>query len=913
LPLSPGTRLGAYEIVAKIGEGGMGEVWRATDTRLKRQVALKVLPAAFVTDPERIARFQREAEVLAALNHPNIAQIFGIEESNGVTALVLELVDGPTLADRISRGPIPIDEALPIAKQIAEALEAAHEQGIIHRDLKPANIKLRDDGTIKVLDFGLAKLAEPAVTSASRPVSPLTNSPTITSPAMTGVGLLLGTAAYMAPEQARGRMVDKRADVWAFGVVLFEMLTTKRAFEREDITDTIVAVLSTEPDWSALPAVASSGLRQLLRRCVEKDPKRRLRDIGDARIQIEDLVHGRTPDVSEKSVAPKPSRLRTAALTVAVAIAASALTGWAAWRFRPVQRPPLVTRFSIPVPEGQPFTNAGRLLLAFAPDGTSLVYNANFRLHLRAMSDLSEHVISGSEEAGGLQNPAFSPDGKALVFYSGADRSLKRLDTSGGTAVRICAADAVFGVSWSEHGIVFGQRGKGILRVSPNGGTPDVIASVAEDEIAANPQMLPDGRTVLFSVAKIGGPWDKGQIVAQRLADRSRKVLIEPGTDGRYVPTGHLVYALSGIVLAVPFDAVKLVISGGPVPVIEGVRRASSATASTGAAHFSFSTTGSLAYLPGPTLSQGTGTDLALFDRKGGVEPLKLPLGPYTAPRVSPNGNQIAFERDDERETSIWTYILAGGHVPQRLTFGGNNRAPVWSADGAWIVYQSDRDGDRAIFRQRADGTGTERLTKPEAGEIHTPQSSSADGAYLLFSAQKGSQSRLWTMSLQDKKVTAYGDMNAREAAFSPDGRWIVYQMPVDGGINGVFLEPFPRTGSRYQVPLSGSGGHPFWSAKGDEIIMNTGAGSSTVIAVTTKPSVSFGHPEPFPRVGRSEPPPSTDRRSADMVPDGRHIIGVVIPGDTVMTRGQATIIDVPQIVVLENWFEELKARVPTK
>jgi serine/threonine-protein kinase len=530
------------------------------------------------------------------------------------------------------------------------------------------------------------------------------------------------------------------------------------------------------------------------------------------------------------------------------------------------------------------------------------------------MSGLGEHVIPGSEESAGLVAPVFSPDGRSLVFYSQADRSFKRLETSGGAAVQICPADPPFGVSWNEHGIVFGQRGKGILRVSPNGGTPEVIATVATDEIAANPQILPGGRTVLFSVAKNGSVWDKGQIVVQPLAGGSRKILIEPGSDGRFVPTGHLLYALSGVVLAVPFDPVSLAISGGSVPVIEGVQRAGGGTGALGnpgGAQFSVSTSGSLAYVPGPGTSQGAATDLALFDRKGGAERLNLPLGPYVAPRVSPKGTEIAFERDDEREASIWTYSLAGGHAAQRLTFGGNNRAPVWSADGQWIVYQSDREGDRAIFRQRADGTGmVERLTKPEPGIAHTPQSSSSDGVSLLFSAQKEGQSRLWTMTLKDRKLAAYGDMNAREAAFSPDGRWIVYQEPIDGGANGVFVEPFPRTGSRYQVPLTGTGGQPFWSPKGDQIIMNTGAASSTLIAVTTQPSVSFGRPEPFPRLRRNDPPPTTDRRNSDMLPDGERVIGVVAQADLLaLSNGGPT----RQIVIVENWFEELKARVPTK
>jgi Tol biopolymer transport system component len=881
----------------------MGEVYRGHDTKLNRDVALKVLLPEVADNPERLGRFRREAQILASLNHPNIGHIYGLEESDGVVALVLELVEGDTLADRIARGPISLDEALPIAKQITDALEAAHERGTIHRDLKPANIKVREDGTVKVLDFGLAKAAEP--TAVSTPI--VSMSPTITSPAMTQMGIILGTAAYMSPEQAKGRPADKRSDVWAFGCVLFEMLTGTRAFQGDDVSDTLAAVLRGEPQWVALPGATSAGIRHLLRRCVEKDPNRRLRDIGEARVQIEDQVEGRASDAPGTSITPKSSWPRTASLAVAAAAVASALTLWAAWHVRPARRVTLVTRFAIPVPEGQQFTNPGRIALAFSPDGTSLVYNANFRLHLRAMSDLGEHVISGSEESVGLLNPTFSPDGKELVFYSQGDRALKRIDISGGTAVRICTADPPMGMSWSDHGIVFGQRARGIFRVSPNGGTPEVIASAAEDEVPANPQMLPDGRSVLFSVAKSGTPWDKGQIVAQRLSDGSRKVLIEPGTDGRYLPTGHLAYVLSGVVLAVAFDPVNLVISGGAVPVIQGVLRGTSYIASggPGVAQFSVSTTGSLAYLPGPVVSQTSATDLALFDRKGGAQLLKLSPGPYTAPRVSPNGTQIAFERDDEREASIWRYVLDGGRAAQQLTFGGNNRAPVWCGN-EWILYQSDREGDRAIFRQRVDGTGTERLTKPEADVIHTPQSCSSD--YLLFSAQKGGQSRLWTMSLKNRKMDAYGDMNAREAAFSPDGHWIVYQTTTDLSANGVFVAPFPRTGDqRYQVPLPGNGGQPFWSPTGDEIIMNTGASSSTVITVTTTPSVSFGRPEPFPREGRNDPPPTTDRRNSDMLPNGQQVIGVVAQEDSLLRGGQAR-----QIVVVQNWLEELKGRVPT-
>ncbi|OFW27253.1 MAG: hypothetical protein A3H97_12955 [Acidobacteria bacterium RIFCSPLOWO2_02_FULL_65_29] len=543
--------------------------------------------------------------------------------------------------------------------------------------------------------------------------------------------------------------------------------------------------------------------------------------------------------------------------------------------------------------------------MAQSPDGNHLVYVANQRLYLRAMSGLESRVIAGSEIGAGVVNPVFSPDGQALAFFSNADRTLKRLAISGGAAVTICAADTPLGVSWDEQGIVFGQSGKGILRVSPNGGTPEVIAAVGKDEVASAPQMLPGGRAVLFSVKKTVEAWDKGQIVVQPLGSGERKTLIDGGASGRYVPTGHLVYALSGTLLAVPFDLDSLAVSGGPVPIVEGVRRfQSGAGATTGVAHFSFSSSGTLAYWPGPNTLSDIGTDLALFSRNGNdVQPLKLPPGQYSSPRVSADGKFVAFERTDGTQISIWVYELAGGRAAQQFTFGGNSRAPVWSPDGQSIAFQSDREGDLAIFRQRADGSGTaERLTKPEASVGHTPQSWARDGAHLLFSVEKSNQSTLWTMTVKDRQIAALGDIPAREAAFSPDGRWVAYQV---GNPSAVYLEPFPRTGAKYLVPQSG--GHPFWSPKGDEIIMNTGPTQSRVIAVTTTPRVSFGRPAEFPRIGRTEPNPQAGRRNVDMMPDGQHVIGVPTAGSV---SGEQT---AQQITVIINWFDELRQRVPVR
>jgi hypothetical protein len=521
--LTPGTRLGPFEIVSALGAGGMGEVYRARDARLDRDVAIKILPEAFAADPERVARFQREAKVLASLNHPNIAIIHGLEHAEGAHALVMELVEGEDLAQRIARGAIPIDEALPIAKQIAEALEAAHEQGIMHRDLKPANIKVRPDGTVKVLDFGLAKAMDP-VGSAPH----VSQSPTITTPARTHAGMILGTAAYMSPEQAKGRAVDKRSDVWAFGCVLFEMLTGKRAFEGEDVSDTLAAVLRGEPDWDALPATTPAPIGKLLRGCLEKDRKERVPDIAVARLDIKEALAmpaGSILAAAARVVAPPPLWKRAIPI-VATALLVAALTSVAWWGFKPSAPPPIVTRFSFPLPQGQAFFTTNTYIVGISPDGTRMVYAANNGLYLRSAWDLEPKAIPGADYSGStLRTPVFSPDGQSLVFYSAADQVLKRISVNGGAAVTLCPADVPFGISWGVDGIVFGQGSKGIMRVSPNGGQPERLVSVKDGEVAHGPHVLPGGQAMLFTLATGTGAdrWDKAQVVVQSLKSGERR------------------------------------------------------------------------------------------------------------------------------------------------------------------------------------------------------------------------------------------------------------------------------------------------------------------------------------------------------------------------------------------------------
>ena len=911
MAITPGTRLGVYEVTAQIGVGGMGEVYRAIDTKLKRQVAIKILPPSLAADADRLARFQREAEVLASLNHPHIAAIYGLEESGGMTALVMELVEGDDLSQRITRGAIPIDEALPIAKQIAEALEAAHEQGIIHRDLKPANIKVRADGTVKVLDFGLAKAMEPAVGSSPS----MSMSPTITTPAMTQAGMILGTAAYMSPEQAKGRAVDKRSDVWAFGCVLYEMCTGRRAFEGDDVSDTLARVLMKEPDWTALPTTVPAAVVTAMRRCLQKDRKQRVRDIGDVSLALEGAFETTVAGTAAPTLAIQPRPLwRRALPVVAAAVVASAIAGAAAWTLKPT--PPLtVSRFALMLGEGQQIAVVNNQTLAVSPDGTRLVYVANSQLYLRSMSDLEARPIPGTQGTPGTSPfaPVFSPDGQSIAFYSQVDRAVKKVAASGGAAVTICPVDIAgsFGrMNWDASGIVFGQV-KGIMRVSANGGQPEVLVSVKDGEVMYGPQVLPGGEWLLFTLATsaTADGWDKAQIVVQSLTSSERRTLVSGGSDGRYLPTGHLVYALGGVLFAVPFDLPRLAVTGGPVPVVEGVKRSPGAT---GTAHFSVSGTGSLVFVPGPASTSSALSDLALVDRNGAVQPLKLPPGAYEYPRLSPDGTRIAFGTDDGKDAIVWIYDLAASSA-RRLTLGGRNRVPVWSADGERVAFQSDRDGDLGLFWQRADGTtAAERLTTPDKDTAHVPESWSPDGQTLLFSVAKGSSYAVSALSLTDKKVTPVGGIQSPippSATFSPDGRWVAYSATPPGApFASLFVQPFPTTGATYPIS-TGGGFHPTWSPDGKELFyfMGGGAGQFVAVSVTTRPTFTFGNPVQVPR-------PFVERgagfeRNNDITLDGTRFLGVVAAGQ-ISTSGVPA---APQIQVVLNWFEELKARVPTK
>jgi eukaryotic-like serine/threonine-protein kinase len=918
--LEVGTRLGSHEIVGLLGVGGMGEVYRATDTRLKRDVAIKVLPEAFLGDPDRVARFQREAELLASLNHPNIAAIYGLEQRDRIIAIVLELVEGETLADVIARGPIALADALPVAHQICEALEAAHDKGVVHRDLKPANIKITPDGRVKVLDFGLAKMLDPAEAGSAK-AGAMSMSPTLSVHA-TYAGVILGTAAYMSPEQARGKPVDRRTDVWAFGCVLYEMLTGKHAFEPgETVSDAIASVLTREPDATTLPADTPPPIRRLLRRCLHKDPQQRLPHIGAVRLEIEDARVGSPEErVASTPAAAEPlarrSRGGPRALAVVALLALAALaSGYAAWKLKP-ESARSIARFNLALPSDQTFTSTLRQFVALSPDGSTIAYIANGRVWIRPLSGLDARPVTASEVV--PTSPVFSPDGQSIAFTSASERALKRAAITGGTAMTLASPiDVPFGLSWDASGILIGQVGKGILRVSSNGGRPEVIVPVPNDEMATAPQMLPGGTSVLFSLKKATETWDQAKVVVQRLDTNQRTTVITGGADGRYAPTGHVMYAASGVLLAVPFDVKTLTVTGAPVPIIDGIQRTLVTTGGTGLAQYAFSTTGDLVYVAGSAKVSALGgdRDLAIFDRNGGAQPLKLPPGAYRAPRVSPNGKFVAFDSDDAGDEVVWIYELAGGSAPRRLTFGGRNRSPVWSPDGQWVAFESDREGDPGMFRQRADGSGpAERLTRPEKGAAHTPQSWSPDGAHILVTVRKEQQFTLQTWSTRDRTLTPLGEVQSvepTEAAFSPDGRWVVYQSRTANRPREVFVQPFPPNGAKYLVPIgpntaTGGAGHPHWTRKGAEIVVNAAPTQNYAISFKTTPQVAFGQPVDFPRIGRSEPNPSTGRRAADAMPEGDRIVGIT---QGVGQGGQVA----PMMTMVLNWFADVKQRVPVK
>jgi len=807
----------------------MGEVYCATDEQLGREVAVKVLPEEVGRDPERLARFRREAQLLAALNHPGIAAIYGLEEAEGRPFLVLELIEGEDLAERLQRGALPIDEALAAARQIAEALEEAHEKGIVHRDLKPANVKLRADGRVKVLDFGLAK----AFAGEEAGSSPdLSTSPTLTNQS-TQAGVILGTASYMSPEQARGRTVDKRADVWAFGVVLFEMLTGRRLFPGETVTDVLAAVVRDPVPLEDLPADTPARVRRLVSRCLERDPKRRLRDIGEARIALEEPLDGAPP---QRESAPPPARigrpwLPWAAAALGLGVGLVGLT-----RGAPRPEAPRLRAFDVTLSDDERLPRDEHPVLALASDGSTLVYvvekGTERRLHRRSLDQVGGQEVPGTQ---GAANPFLSPDGRWIGFF--AEGELRKVPLEGGTPTTLARAPNHRGAVWHPDGTILfvPTVTSGLSRVSDNGGEPEILTTPDAEKGERShrwPHLLPDGERVLFTIGTLDSPgdYDAAAIGMLSLTTGERRTVFD-GARAAFFAEPDVLLALRGsTLLAASFDRGGGVASRSRV-VLEEV----AGDASSGAGHLALARDGTLAYVPSGAVPNDL--SLALVDPEGAVEPLPLEPAPYRFPRFSPDGRSLAFSIGPGRsgvEDDVWTYDIPRG-VLSRLTFAGFRAAPIWSRDGRWVAYNSAEagpgGGGEGLYRKRADGSGEEELfwpnTKasvpdaftPEGAVIATLESPRVHLVRVLPDGGSGEAERLHPEGTE-----------AMAATLSPDGRLMAYTS-TDSGRPEVYVQSISGDGGKWQVTTQG-GNSPVWSRDGGTIYYLADDASPTLMAV---------------------------------------------------------------------------------
>ncbi len=833
------SQIGTYRVERELGRGGMGIVYLGRDARLDRPVAIKVLPEAFANDPERLARFEREARLLASLTHPNIAGIFGLEESGGRRFLVLEYVEGETLAERIARGALPVDDAVDACRQIAAALEGAHESGVVHRDLKPGNVKLMPSGEVKVLDFGLAK---GGTGSGSGSDPSLTASPTMAASAMTGVGVILGTAAYMSPEQARGRAVDRRTDIWSFGCVLFECLTGRQAFNGETVSDMIALILQGEPNWKALPVGLPLHLRSLLERCLTKDPKRRLRDIGEARLLLEGVVGAANSGTSSPSAAAVPAR--GARLPWAIAAGFSLTT--AALAVLLVARAPArapVLRVSLAVPTTPNVARDGAFL-ALSPDGTMLASSAldsagGSRLWLRALDAVEGRLLAGTEDAA---QPVWSPDGRYLAFTT--QDKLKKLDPRGGSPEILCPLTSYGrGVSWGSRGvIVFSGGAEGpIFKVSQNGGTPTQATTLDSGETGHRfPRFLPDGRHFLF--ASMPPRADLFTIfVASTDSPKRERLMVADGSPV-YVEPGYLLFKRNGRVVAQRFDAGRRKLIGEPVPLPDEPER----TDFFGSPSLTASHRGSLAYYR----NQISLSRLAWLDRSGRVlANLPVPEGAYESAVLSPDGKTAAVVRATSADASdVWLLDIARGSM-SRLTFlSGRVDRPVWSPDGARIAFASNRDGRWDVFEKAVDGSGSEIPLVAGGSLLKYPSAYSADGKTLLFeqiSERTGWD--VWSLPLEGDRVPKpllSSPYDEQFATLTRDGRWLAFTSN-ESGRPEIHAQEFLRAGRRYMITTNG-GSNSQWRADGREISCLSGP---NFVMIPVDPSAGFatGTPETHP------------------------------------------------------------------
>jgi serine/threonine protein kinase len=893
-----GKTISHYRISAKLGEGGMGEVFQAHDLSLDRQVALKFLPDKFADNAERLARFNREAKVLASLNHPNIAVIHGLEQSGGKNFLVLELVEGETLAQKIAKGPIPVQEALNICTQIVEGLEIAHERGIIHRDLKPSNVKINPEGKIKILDFGLARALQDKPAAADV----LSNSPTVPND-VTTPGMILGTAAYMSPEQAKGKSADKRADIWAFGCVLYECITGKSAFQGDTITEIVASVLKSDPDWDSLPGDLPASIRKLLRRCLQKDPGQRLRDIGDARIEIEELA----AQASETSPPHRHISTLRFATSAVVLLVAGAIAGlWLMQYFRPVRSASALKSIIKVEPESQQLVIM-RNAISMASDGQFIVYaaipeNPDPRsvpqIYLRRIDQMVAAPVAGTERG---MNPFLSPDDLWIGFWESG--KLKKVPVTGGVPVTLCDAPVLFGADWgSDNTIVFSADvNVGISRVSAEGGLTEILTTPerAKEEYSHRlPHYLPGSKSLLITIME--NPLSlHTRLALLDLQTRKWREVLKDAADGRYLDTGHLAFMRQGTLMAVPFDLNRMEIKGQPVPVVEHVQQAlrlGNVNSNTAAGQFCISASGWLAYLPGG-IQSSIENSLVHVDQKGSLQPAVDFKAPFMSARVSPDGQRIIYLN----ERQLWIYDLMRG-TATRLTKDGRAFDAEWTPDGKSLVFAWNKIGLDNLYLQSADGSSPmERLTQSEYEQV--PGHFSPDGSILAFAeVHSQTESSILLLDMKSRRVTPFLDLKVWSGwpAISPDGHWLAYASE-ESGSREVWVRPFPSGKGRWQIS-NNQGDEPIWSTDGKQLFYRR-AGQVWVADIRKEEVLFASKPRLlFEQQGLAKGNPT---RNWDGWPGGQGFLMVKV--------GESKRQPVKEIVLVQNWFEELKRLVPIK
>ncbi len=890
----------------------MGQVYRATDTTLNRQVAIKILPDAFASDSERLARFEREAKTLASLNHPHIAAIYGFEKSAGLHALVMELVDGDDLSQRMTKGAIAVDDALRIARQVAEALEAAHEQGIVHRDLKPANIKVRADGAVKVLDFGLAKTIE----TIGGPSPDVSQSPTITTPAMTQAGMILGTAAYMSPEQARGKPVDKRADIWAFGCLVYEMLTGQRAFDGDGVSETLARVIEREPNWARLPTTLSPTLRTYIRRCLQKDPQQRVQAIGDVRLALEGAFDNTLSHTSAPAVV---ARWRLALGGAAIAVGSGAVIGTLVWAtMRPAEPvEPLASRLQV-MPSG-----AAALAitwndrdLTITPEGSRLVYvgNRGTQLFVRALDALAPVAVF----SGAPREPFVSPDGNWVGFVDRLTGPvLKKVAVTGGPAITLATLDTAgpMGATWApDDTIIFATASvaTGLQRVAAAGGPTTVLTQPDREHGEADhfwPEMLPGGRAVLFTITALTGGLDAAQVAVLDLQTGQRRILLRGGSHAQYVSNGlgprrdleggHLVYAAGGALRAVPFDLARLETRGPSVAIVPEV-----VTTSNGAVDAVVARNGTLAYASGS--GDGTLRTLVWVDREGRETPISAPPRLYLFPMLSPDGRRIAVYANDQ-QLDVWLWDLGRTMLTRLTSAPGQDGTQVWTPDSRRLIFTSERARVKNLFWQAADGTGAvERLT--ESPNTQYPSAVSPDGRRLIFTEEvPGTGNDVMVLELDGtRRVTplVQSAFSERNGIISPDGRWVAYEANESGPFE-IYVRPFPDANSGHWQVSNAGGTRPVWARNGEELIYASPTGALMRVRVARGSSWAATTPTQVVKEGFFTIP-NWWGRSYDISQDGQRFLMIKEGG----IDGSAM---PPSIIVVQHWVEELKRLVPAK